>query len=174
MVEARFQKILLYFCVTAGGLTSNELLGLAGWDSQIEHQRFAGEIVYVVFQMFDPVDESRTIFGAYARGLVREIRADVAVDEDDLALVQGGFQAELRFEAVACVQQGAEVRVYGFERAKIAVEELADHFAEPGVVLRESGGIDGMAAGGESFFEQVHLGAFAAAVDSFNGDKFSR
>ena len=109
-----------------------------------------------------------------AGGLMGQIRADVAVGEDDFALVQGGFEAELGFEAIAGVKQGAEVRVDGFERAKIAVEELADHFAEPGIVLGETGRIDGMAAGGQGFLEQIDLRALAAAVDAFDGDEFSR
>jgi PLP dependent protein len=66
------------------------------------------------------------------------------------------------------------VRVDGFERAEIAVEKLADHFAKPGIVLGEAGRIDDVAAGDKRFFEEIDLGALAAAVDSFNGDEFSR
>jgi hypothetical protein len=65
------------------------------------------------------------------------------------------------------------MRVDGFEGAEIAVEELADHFAEPGIVLRETGGIDGMAGCGQGLFEEIDLGAFAAAVDALDGDEFS-
>ncbi len=90
--------------------------------------------------------------GAGACGLMSQIRADIAIGENDFALVQRGFQAEFGFEAIAGIEQGAEVRVDGFERAKIAVEELADHFAEPGIVLGEAGGINGMAAGVQGFF----------------------
>ena len=159
--------------VAAGGFARYEFLRLARRDAEIEHQRFSRQIVNVVFEMLDPGDKGRTVGGAGARGLMREIRADVAVGENDFALVQGCFEAELGFEAIAGIEQGAEVRVDRFEGAKIAVEELADHFAEPGIVLGETGGINGMAAGVEGFFEQLDLGAFAAAVDSFDGDEFS-
>lgn len=64
--------------------------------------------------------------------------------------------------------------IHGFEGAEIAVEKLADHFAEPGIVLREARGIDGVAGGDESFFEQFELSAFAAAVNALDGDEFSR
>jgi hypothetical protein len=66
------------------------------------------------------------------------------------------------------------VRVNRFESAKIAVQELADHFAEPGIILGESGGINGMAIGDQSFLQQFDLGALAAAVDALDGYEFSR
>lgn len=63
--------------------------------------------------------------------------------------------------------------VDGFEGAEITVEKLSDHFAEPGIVLGEAGGMHGVAFCGESFCEQSNLSAFAAAVDTFDGDEFS-
>ncbi len=102
-----------------------------------------------------------------------EIRTDVAVGEDNFALVQGCFQAEFGFEAISGVEECAEMRVNGFQRTKIAIEELADHFAEPGIVLGEAGRIDGMAIGDQGFFQQLYLCALAAAVDALDGDEFS-
>jgi len=173
VAKAGLLKILLYLCVAAGGLARHELLGLTRRDAEIEHQRFSRQIVNVVFEMLDPGDESRTVGGAGACGLMSEIRTDVAVSENDFALVQGGFEAELGFEAITGIKKGAEVRVDCFERAKIAVEELADHFAEPRIVLGETCRIDGMAAGVQSFLQQIDLGALAAAVDALDGDEFS-
>lgn len=63
------------------------------------------------------------------------------------------------------------MRVDGIKRAEFAVEELADHFAEPGIVLREAGRVDGVAAGGERFFKEFDLRALAASVDAFDGDE---
>ena len=63
--------------------------------------------------------------------------------------------------------------VHGFERAEITVQELADHFAEPGIILREARGIDRVAASLESEREELDLGAFAAAINAFDGDEFS-
>ena len=63
----------------------------------------------------------------------------------------------------------------GFERAKIAVQKLADHFAEPGIVLRKAGGIDGVAARiRELERQQIDLRVLAAAVDAFDGDEIFR
>ena len=124
--------------------------------------------------MLDPGHEFGALFRGGPRDLVREVGGDVAVGEDDFALVQGGFEAEFGFEAIAGIEERAEVRINGFERAKIAVEELADHFAEPGIVLGETCGIDGMAIGDQGFFEQVDLCALAAAVDALDGYEFSR
>jgi hypothetical protein len=50
---------------------------------------------------------------------------------------------------------------------------LADHFAEPGIILRETGGKNGMAGRDQGLFEQIDLRAFPAAVDALNGDEFS-
>jgi len=79
----------------------------------------------------------------------------------------------LGFEAVAGVEERGEVRIDGFQRAKIAVQKLADHFAEPRIVLGEASGVDVVAARFESKCQQFDLGAFAAAIDAFDGDKLS-
>ena len=173
MTKASFQNILLVLGVAAGGFARYELLGLARRDAEIEHQRFSRQIVNVVFEMLDPGDEGRAIGGAGACGLMSEIRTDVAVGEHDFALVQSCFKAELGFEAIARIKQRAKVRVDRFERAKIAVEELADHFAEPGIVLGETGRINGIAVSVQGFLQKLDLGAFAAAVDALDGDEFS-
>jgi hypothetical protein len=173
MAEAGFLQILLHLCVTASGFARDEFLGLAGRDTEIEHHRFSRQIVDVVFQMLDPGDESRPIRSRCTGGLMGEIRTDVAVGQHDFAHFQSCFQAEFGFEAIARIEQCAEVRVNRFQRAKVAVQELADHFAEPGIVLRETGGKNGMAGRDQGFFEQIDLRAFAAAVDALNGDEFS-
>ena len=123
--------------------------------------------------MLDPGNKRRTVLGGHARRLMGEVRSDVAVGENDYALVQGRFQTRFGFEAIAGVEQGAEVRVDGFERAEIAVEELPDHFAEPGIVFGEASRINDVAAGDQCFLEQIDLRALAAAIDSFDGDEFS-
>lgn len=79
VAEAGFLKILLFFCVGAGGFASDELLGLARRDLEIEHEGFVGQIVDVVFEMFDPGDEGGALFFADSGGLMREIGANVAV-----------------------------------------------------------------------------------------------
>ncbi len=90
-----------------------------------------------------------------------------------MAVVQGGFEFRLGFEAVAGIEQRREVRVNAFERAEIAIQKLADHLAKPGIVLREAGGIDGVAAftSGDDSVKQIHLRALAAAIDAFDGNE---
>ena len=65
------------------------------------------------------------------------------------------------------------MRVDGFEGAEITVEKLADHFSEPGIVLGKTRRIDRMSPSEQRLFEEIDLGALAAAVDSFNGDEYS-
>jgi len=67
------------------------------------------------------------------------------------------------------------MRVHGFERAQVAIQKLAHHFAEPGVVLGKTGGVDTVPAfaGGNDPLQQIHLRTFAAAIDSFDGDELA-
>ena len=59
----------------------------------------------------------------------------------------------------------------GIEGAEVAVEELTDHFAEPGVVLGKARRVDGDTAGVQCVGEKIELGSLAAAVDAFDGDE---
>ncbi len=65
------------------------------------------------------------------------------------------------------------MRVDTFERAEVAVEKLADHLAEPGVVLWKAGGKDGVATRFEAERQEFDLRALATAIDAFDGDEFS-
>lgn len=123
--------------------------------------------------MLDPGDERFAFGSRRARGLMCKIGAYIAVGENDLALLECGFQLRLGFETIAGVKQRREVRIDGFERTEMAVEELADHFSEPGVVVRETSWEYRVARGNEGLGQVLDLGAFAAAVDSFDGDEFS-
>ena len=66
--------------------------------------------------------------------------------------------------------------VHAFERTEFAIEKLTDHFAEPGIVLRKSGGVDAMTAftGGQNVVQQIDLRAFSAAVDAFDGNESAK
>ena len=103
-----------------------------------------------------------------------KVGADIAVHKNNLAVVQSGFEFRLGFEAVPGIEQGCEVRVKTFKRAEIAVEELTDHSAEPGVVLWKAGGKDGVAVRLQAERQEFDLRALATAVDAFDGDEFSR
>jgi len=79
VAEAGFQKILFVLGVAPGGFAGHKFLRLAGWNLKIEHQRFSRETIDVVFEMLDPFDEGRAVRSADPRGLVGEIRTDIAV-----------------------------------------------------------------------------------------------
>lgn len=173
MAKAGFQDVALVGGVGAGGLAGDEILRFTRRKLEIKNESFAGQIVNVVFEMLDPCHKCGTTVGGRPRGLVGEIRTDVAIGENDFAIVECFFEARLGLETIAGVEQRGEMRVDGFEGPEVAIEELADHFAEPGVVLRKADGIHGVALSDERFFEKAGLGAFAAAIDSFEGDEFS-
>src|SRR6267378_6356100 len=133
--------------VAAFRFVCDGLLGLGWGDAEIEDEVLTRQAVNAVFEMLDPATKVGALVRRGARGLVREIGADVAVDESDFALVEGGFDFGLGLEAVASVKERGEMGVDGFERAELAVEKLAYHFAEPGIVLREARRVDVIAAG---------------------------
>jgi pyridoxal phosphate enzyme (YggS family) len=141
--------------------------------AEIQDERLSREAVNTVLEMLDPGEEFGSALGRGAGGLVCEIRTDVPVGEHDLACVQRSFKLGFSFEAITRVEQGSEMRIDAFKRAEFAIEELADHAAEPGIVLRKSGGINRIAAQRERLGEQIDLRALAAAVDPFDGDEFS-
>jgi hypothetical protein len=89
--------------------------------TKIEDEIFARKAVDAVFEVLDPLQKIGAFLWRNARGLVREVGADVAVYKNNLAVVQSGFEFKLGFEAVAGVEHGGEMRVDLFKRAQIAV-----------------------------------------------------
>jgi len=65
------------------------------------------------------------------------------------------------------------MRIDAFQRAKFTVQKLADHLAEPGIVLRKAGRINGVALRAQGVSQEFDLRALAAAIDSLDGDEFS-
>ena len=59
------------------------------------------------------------------------------------------------------------------QRAQLAIEKLAHHLAEPGIVLREASRKNGVPAFGQHFFEQGDLSPLPAAINPFHGDENS-
>ena len=89
--------------------------------------------------------KSSRLSGGDAGSLVGEIRGDIAIGKDQFALFERGGELLLGLEAVSGVKKRGEVWVNGLERAEIAVQELPDHFSEPGFVVRKPRRIDGHA-----------------------------
>src|SRR5215467_1369278 len=140
---------------------------------KVEHQIFLRQSVDAVFQMLDPCAELGALFRSAACGLVRQIGGDVAVGENDLAALEGLDNGPFVLEAIAGVEQRSKVWIDRVDGAEIAVQELADHLAEPGIVLRESGREHAVPSGLESLRKKANLGLFAAAVYAFDGDQLS-
>jgi hypothetical protein len=149
-------------------------LGLGRGHAQVDHVVFARETVNGILEMFEPGDEFVAPIGRNARGLVSEIGRDVTVGEDHLALIEGRGKLLPGFEAIARIQKCREARIDLIERAKFAIEELADHLAEPRIVVGKASGVNLSAACGQGFLEQVELGALAAPVDAFQSNEFAR
>jgi len=171
VAEIGLLDVLLCAGVAALGFAGDQFLGVARRNAEIEDKIFAWQAVDVVFEMFDPGHECGAFFRGSAGDLMGEVGGNVAVGEDDATFLEGGLQGGFGFEAVAGVEHGREMGIDGIERAEFAVEKFADHFAEPGIVLREADGKDGVATGGEGYCEQLDLGALAASVDAFDGDE---
>lgn len=121
--------------------------------------------------MFDPAEELGALFGGGACDLMRKIGGDVAVDENDAAFVEHGFETRFGFEPVTGVKKSGEVGIDGLKWAVVAIQEFADHTAEPGIVLREASRIDGVCFRGKGMFENLSLSVFAAAIDTLDGDE---
>src|SRR5437667_10733434 len=88
--------------------------------------------------MLDPFQKNRALLRGHASGLVREIRTDIAIHKDNLAVVQGRLQLRLGFETVAGIKESGEMRVDILERTEIAIQQLAEHLAKPGFVVRKA------------------------------------
>jgi hypothetical protein len=165
---------LLRISVGALRFLTDEFLRHTGWNAKVDDAIFTREIVNFVFQVANPAGKFFAFGWRNAGGLVREVGANVAVDQDDLTLGESRFNFAFGFEAIAGLEQRGEMRIHGSQGAEFTVEKLADHFAEPGVVLRKSCGVDADARVIEGGGEQIELRALAAAVDTFNGDELAQ
>jgi pyridoxal phosphate enzyme (YggS family) len=172
-MEVGLQDVLLSRRVRAGGLCGDEPLCFGRGHAQVEDQVLPRKPVDVVFEVLDPGLELVAFLRRHACGLVGEVGSDVAVGKDDFACFEGEGKARLGFEAITRVKKSGEMRIDTLEVAKIPIQKLADHLAKPGVVFRKARRIDEVTSGCQCFLEQLELGAFAAAVDAFDGDEFA-
>ena len=69
-------------------------------------------------RLFEPADEFVALFGRDARGLMREVRCDVAISEDSLPCASASVSSQFRFEAIAGIEQRRETRIDRIERAE--------------------------------------------------------
>ncbi len=106
------------------------------------------------------------------RSLVREIRRDVAVADDQVGAVERRDELRPRMQPVARVEQRRELRVHLVESAELAVQVVADRETERvPVVARKAEGGDGVARGAGGVGEERGLRPLAGAVDPFDREQ---
>ncbi len=131
MAQAAFLNVLFCCGVTARGFLRNQRLRLRWRHAQINHAIFTRQTVDAVFKMLEPGDEFFALRGVHASRLMRKIRRDVAVREHQLAFRERVGKFVFRLKAIAGIQKGCKMRIDVLERAKFAIQKLADHRAEP-------------------------------------------
>ena len=131
------------------------------------------EVEIAEFRVEDPVAEADALrpLGKF-RALVGDVGIDVAVQEDDLAGVEGLAHERGRPVAVLREEQGHELRMYGVDAAELALEETADEVAvHRGVVAREMDVLQFPAALGEVFLQFLDLGGLPRPVQALQHDE---
>jgi hypothetical protein len=121
--------------------------------------------------MLNPAQELGAFFGGGASDLVRHVGSHVAIDENYPALIEDAFDSGLGFKAIAGIKKRRKMGIDFRKRAEVAIQEFADHAAEPGIVLRETRGIYGKTLSGKGMLEKLGLGVLAAAINSLDGDE---
>lgn len=173
VMQAFLLNVVFLACVVSLGFLRHQFLSLARGNPQIQDQVFPRQPINGILEMFYPTKEFRPLLGIGASNLVGQVRRDISIYQDNLAFLQGRFNAWLRLKAIARIEERGEVRVHGLEGAEIAVKKPSDHVAKPGVVLRKAGGEDGVTADDERLLEKLCLSVFSATVDSFDGNEQS-
>src|SRR6266481_2441945 len=100
MAQAGFQKILLGVGIAALRFERDQFLGFHGGNAQIQDEILAGKVVDVVLEVLDPAPKILALFGSYPRGLMGEIGANVTVDQNDFAFIQGRVYFGFGLEAI--------------------------------------------------------------------------
>src|ERR1700730_16073481 len=124
---------------------------------QIDDQVLDRQAVDSVFDMLEPRKKLVALLGRNTFRLVREIRGNVAIGEDDLSRGQSRFDFAFCLEAVPGINQCGQVRVNCFERTEITVKIAAREFAKSGFVARESDALDREIARFKAMRKQIKL-----------------
>src|SRR6267143_5926272 len=168
-----FLNIMSMRSVGARGFQADEAKRLWRGDAQIHNQVLDWQAIDAVLDILQPGEKFVAFVGRDAFRLVRQIRANVPVGENNFSRGQSRFDLAFCFKPVTGVKDGRELRVHGFERAEITVEIAPGEFAEGRIIARESDAHDGSSPRLKRMREQIQLCAFARAVDSFERDQFS-
>src|SRR6266516_5770337 len=106
--------------------------------------------------------------------LVRRVRADIAVADDEVVLRERGDELRPRMEAVTGVQHRGKLRVNLVGRAELAVQIVGDSPTERvAVVERKAEGGDAVPGCRSGLGKLGGLRALAGAVDAFDREQHS-
>lgn len=173
MGQIRLLQVALARRVLSRRFLSDQALRLSSGHAEINHQVLARQAVDFVFELLQPMKERSALSHRHAGALVREIRADIAVGEEDLAGGECRFHFGLGFEAIASIEQRGKVGIDRRKGPKLAVQELRDHSAEETFVAGKTDARTGNSACFQGAREHFDLGALTGTVDSFEHDQFS-
>src|ERR1700740_1513573 len=96
--------------------------------------------------MLDPGEEFRALLRRHARRLMRKVRGNIAIGQHDRTSIERRHNSGFSLKAIAGVKKCRKMRIHFVERAQLTVQKLPDHFAEPGLVLREARAVYGIPA----------------------------
>src|SRR5260370_40561522 len=116
MAKTGLEQVFLGGSVTARRFAFDQPLCFSRRYAEVEDEIFTGKAVDAVLEMLDPGQELGTLRRRDTSGLMGEVGTDVAVHQNNLAFVQGGFDFRLGFEAVPGINQPAEVPLTTLKR----------------------------------------------------------
>src|SRR6202158_2781436 len=173
MPHTRFQQVVLRFRVLPRPFSRHQRLRLAWRHPQIQHQAFSLQSINPIFQMFDPLPEFQSLFRGSARHLMRQVGSHIPVRQHNLSRIQRVFNLIFRFKPVPGIKQRREMWIHIFQRTHLAIQKFSHHRPEPRIVLRKSRRINAISLRQQRAFQQLHLRALAAPVNSFHRNQFS-
>ena len=91
MRQIGFLQVPCLRSVVAGAFESYHSLRLRRWNAQVDNQVLDRQAINFVLGLAKPGHELSAAFGRHTRGLVREVRGDIAVGENGLARGQRRF-----------------------------------------------------------------------------------
>ena len=137
---------------------------------RINDQIFHGQAVKAIFELFQPREKFFALLRRNARALVRHIRADITVGKHNFPSRQGRFDFRLRFQPITGIEQGGQMRINRFERAKFSVQEASHKFPEERFIARKADAKRSQSPRIQFARQQVKLRALSRAVNPFESD----
>ena len=126
------------FVYSRARFLADQAVRLGHRHAQIDHQIFRRQRVDFIFELLEPGEKfSRAFRAARARPDAPDSKPRSG-PRARFARRERRFDAGLRFQAVAGVEQRGKMRVHRGERAKFAIEKLRHQLAEKTAVIGEA------------------------------------